>query len=74
FDDWIKARIDNRDLEALINYKKSKLSDLVAPTPDHYIPVIYSMALADGKDEIKHTYSDMLPGFSNRSFIIETKV
>ena len=70
FDDWIKARIDNRDLEALINYKKSKLSDLVAPTPDHYIPVIYSMALADGKDEIKHTYSDMLPGFSNRSFII----
>lgn len=71
FDDWIKNRIDDRDVKALIDYENNKLGKLAAPTPDHYVPVIYSMALADDKDEIRHTYSDMLPGFSNRSFIIE---
>jgi len=71
FDDWIKTKIDDRDMKALIDYKKNKLGELAAPTPDHYVPVIYSMALVDDKDEIRHTYTDMLPGFSNRSFIIE---
>jgi len=71
FDDWIKKKIDDRDVKALIDYEQNKLGKLAAPTPDHYVPVIYSMALADGKDEIRHTYSEMLPGFSNRSFIIE---
>jgi len=72
FDDWIKNRINDRDVKALINYEKSKLGNLAAPTPDHYVPVIYSMAMADDKDSIHHTFTDMLPGFSNRSFIIET--
>ncbi len=72
FEDWIKNKIDDRDVKALINYEKNKLGLLAAPTPDHYVPVIYSMALADNKDEIRHTYTDMLPGFSDRSFIIES--
>lgn len=71
FDSWIKQRIDARDLKSIINYEKNKLGLLAAPTPDHYVPLIYSMALADSRDEIIHTYSEMLPGFSNRSFIIE---
>ena len=73
FDDWIKNRIEERDIEALIAYKKNKLGQLAAPTPDHYVPIIYSLALADNKDDIRHTYAEMLPGFSNRSFIIEAK-
>jgi len=72
FDDWIKNRIDDRDVKALIDYKKNKYWELAAPTPDHYIPLIYSMALIDDKDSIRHTFTDMLPGFSNRSFIIES--
>jgi len=72
FEDWIKSKIDDRDVKALIDYEKYKFSKLAAPTPDHYVPVIYSMALADGKDEIRHTYSNMMPGFSDRSFIIES--
>lgn len=71
FDSWIKQRIDARDLKSIINYEKNKLGLLAAPTPDHYVPLIYSMALTDSGDEIIHTYSEMLPGFSNRSFIIE---
>jgi len=71
FDEWIKKKVDDRDVKALIDYKKYKLGNLAAPTPDHFVPVLYSMALADNNDEIYHTFSDMLPDFSNRSFIIE---
>ena len=74
FDDWIVQRINNRDIKSLIDYKKYELGKLAAPTPDHYLPVIYSMALIDNKDEIRHTFTDMVPGFSNRSFIIEPTV
>jgi len=72
FDDWIRERIDERDVKALIDYKKNKLGEMAAPTPDHYVPVLYAMALADDNDSIRHTFSDVLPGFSNRSFIIES--
>ena len=71
FDDWVTNKIDDRDVRALIDYEKTKLGRLAAPTPDHYVPVLYSMALADGQDQIRHTFDDMLPAFSNRSFIIE---
>ena len=74
FDDWIVQRINNRDIKSLFDYKKYELGKLAAPTPDHYLPVIYSMALIDNKDEIRHTFTDMVPGFSNRSFIIEPTV
>jgi len=74
FDEWIKDRIDDRDVKAIVDYEKNKLGQLAAPTPDHYVPVIYSMALSDNKDDIHHTYTDMLPGFSNRSFIIESNM
>ena len=72
FEDWIKNRIDDRDISALIKYDQYKFGKLAAPTPDHYVPVIYSMALADSKDEIRYTYTELLPGFSNRSFIVES--
>ncbi len=72
FDEWITKRINDRDVKALIDYKSTKLGNLAAPTPDHYVPVIYSMALVDSKDEIRHTFTEMMPGFSNRSFIIES--
>ena len=65
-------RIEDRDIKALIDYETNKLGKLAAPTPEHYVPLIYSMALADDKDEIRQTFTDMLPGFSNRSFIIES--
>jgi 4,5-DOPA dioxygenase extradiol len=60
-----------RDIKALINYDQDKHGKLAVPTPDHYIPLIYSMALSNKHDSVRHTYNEMLPGFSNRSFIIE---
>lgn len=73
FDQWVKNKIDDRDIQALLNYDTFELGRLASPTPDHYVPLIYAMALADNKDEIRHTYSDIIPAFSDRSFIIEPK-
>jgi 4,5-DOPA dioxygenase extradiol len=74
FDDWAKQKVDARDVNSLIAYEKTKLGNLAAPTPDHYLPLIYSMALLDSTDEIRHTYESLLPAFSDRSFIIESQV
>ena len=40
--------------DALINYSKQGRSfDLSIPTPDHFLPLLYGLALQDKKDEIK---------------------
>lgn len=73
YDAWIKKQIDERNLANVINYESShKLGKLAAPTPDHYVPVLYSLGLADTKDEIKYFYeaAPSMPAFSERSFII----
>lgn len=73
YDAWIKKEIDNRTVASIINYETShKLGKLAAPTPDHYVPVLYSLGLMDNKDNIRHFYEGepSLPAFSERSFII----
>ncbi len=73
YDQWIKKEIDERRINNIINYETShKLGKLAAPTPDHFVPVLYSLGLMDSKDEIKYFYegAPSLPAFSERSFII----
>ena len=73
YDAWIKKQIDERNFTNIINYENShKLGKLAAPTPDHYVPVLYSLGLTDTTDEIKYFYEGepSLPAFSERSFII----
>ncbi|MVT10663.1 dioxygenase [Chitinophaga sp. ysch24] len=73
YDAWIKQQIDTRDFNSIINYESShKLGKLAAPTPDHFVPVLYSLGLTDSKDEIKYFYEGQpsIPAFSERSFLI----
>lgn len=73
YDGWIKKQIDARNFENVIRYETSHpLGKLAAPTPDHYVPVLYSLGLTDSKDEIKYFYETgpSLPAFSERSFVI----
>lgn len=73
YDAWIKKQIDERNFANIINYETShKLGMLAAPTPDHFVPILYSLGLADSKDEIKYFYegTPSLPAFSERSLII----
>jgi 4,5-DOPA dioxygenase extradiol len=71
FDEWVKDRIHARDFKSLIEYEKHGSSaQLAVPTPDHYIPMLYSLALADKDDEIKFTYEEVFTSASMRAFKI----
>jgi 4,5-DOPA dioxygenase extradiol len=48
-----KEKIRNRDYTSLIDYKKlNAAAQLAIPTPDHYYPLLYSLALQDDQDEV----------------------
>ncbi len=73
YDLWLKKQIESRNFKDLINYTTShKYGTLASPTPDHYVPVLYSLGLVEDKDEISFFYDDgmSLPAFSERSFLI----
>lgn len=49
----MKHFIMNGDHKPLINYRsQGKAFDLAIPTPEHYLPLLYSLALKDEKDPI----------------------
>jgi len=50
--DRIKQLIRTGDSQTLISYEKLKDSRLAIPTPEHYIPLIYSLGLKTDKDPI----------------------
>lgn len=72
YDDWLRQQIAQRNYNPLIQYETShRLGKLASPTPDHYVPVLYSLGLTDHKDELAFFYeeSPRVPAFSERSFI-----
>ncbi|MGR3810393.1 dioxygenase family protein [Jiulongibacter sp. NS-SX5] len=74
YDHWLKQTIEQREFKNMVNYLDShKLGKLASPTPDHYVPVLYSLGLADRRDEIEFFYEApvAIPAFSERSFIIK---
>lgn len=49
----IKHYILNNDFQQLINYKsQGKSFDLAIPTPEHFIPLLYVLALKEGNEKI----------------------
>lgn len=73
YDEWLKSQLEARTVQNIINYKDShKLGLLAAPTPDHFVPVLYSLGLMDNKDNMEFFYEApvSLPAFSERSFIL----
>jgi len=73
YDEWIKKQIDERNFANIVNYEQShKLGKLAAPTPDHYVPVLYSLGLMDKDEPVRYFYEGgiSLPAFSERSFIV----
>ena len=71
----LKKQLDERNFTNIINYETSHtLGKLASPTPDHFVPVLYSLGLMDTKDEMEYFYegAPTIPAFSERSFIIHS--
>ncbi len=64
FDDQVKQRLVNNDHKALLNYVDlGKEALLAVPTLDHYLPMIYAVALRQKGETIKFIHE----GFQNGS-------
>jgi 4,5-DOPA dioxygenase extradiol len=70
FDEWVKNKLDQRDLQGLVTYQRAGASGpLAVPTLDHYLPLLYSAGLAQPDEEIAHTYEEVsFGGLSMRTF------
>lgn len=67
FDEIVKDRIIERDFVSLVNYEKyGRAAKLSIPTVDHYVPLLYSLALAGNSDEITFTYEEVFSSLSMR--------
>lgn len=72
FDEWAKKKISSRDFSSLINYESAgEIGKLSIPTVDHYVPMLYSLALADNDESIVYTHEEVTFGaMSMRCFRI----
>ena len=70
FDTWVGGKIASGDYAALTNYEQiGAAGSLAVPTTDHYIPMLYTLGLADGKEEVKMVYESVeYGGLSMRTF------
>lgn len=74
YDAWLKQQLEARNFKDLTNYLTShKLGKMASPTPDHYVPLLYSLGMMDPKDQLEFFYEEApsIPAFSERSFIIK---
>jgi len=73
FDAWVKRQIDGRDYAALKRIGDAGQSALLAvPTPDHYVPLLYTAAVAEPGEAVTQVYEEVCyGGMSMRTFRVE---
>ncbi len=66
-----KKYITDRNHQALIEYQKMGASAMLAiPTPDHYIPLIYTLALQDNNDSVSFFNDELVAGSLNMTSVL----
>jgi 4,5-DOPA dioxygenase extradiol len=55
FDALIAGNIDKGDYQAVVNFQKSgNLAKLAHPSYDHFLPLLYTLGMADKKDQVRY--------------------
>jgi len=63
FDEWVKDRLLDGDIDALARYQElGAVARLAAPTNDHYLPMLYAAALRTEADDVRFTYEGLEMG------------
>lgn len=66
-----KQKIADGNHKELMDYDKlNKAAKLAIPTPDHYYPLLYSLALQDKKDEISFFNDKLVGGSLNMTSVL----
>lgn len=71
FDKWSEEKIASGDHQALIAYSgMGKIAELAIPTNEHYLPLLYALALQDKKDQL-HFFNEktLMGSISMRSVL-----
>jgi 4,5-DOPA dioxygenase extradiol len=59
----VNHAIQNRDFNSLVNYEKlGKAFHNAIPTPDHYLPLLYTLGMHEKSDEIQFFNDKLLAG------------
>ena len=57
FDEMVKTKLNSQDFKALVNYEQlGSIFQLAHPTNEHYLPMLYTLGLADKTEEIKYLF------------------
>jgi 4,5-DOPA dioxygenase extradiol len=72
FDQWVADKIAAGDYQSLAQYEQTGAAGkLSVPTTDHYIPMLYTLGLSDGKEPVKQLYQSVeYGGLSMRTFVV----
>jgi 4,5-DOPA dioxygenase extradiol len=72
FDEWVKQQLDQRNFQRLVAYERAGISGpLAVPTPDHYLPLLYSVGLAQPDELVSYAHEEVsFGGLSMRTFQI----
>ena len=63
FRETINQAIATQDDKTLVHYEQlGEKADLSVPTPDHYLPLLYIMALCEPQDEITFFNDNLIAG------------
>jgi len=57
FDEMVKSKLNSQDFKALVNYEQlGSIFQLAHPTNEHYLPMLYTLGLADKTEELKYLF------------------
>jgi 4,5-DOPA dioxygenase extradiol len=57
FDDLVREKLNTHDFQSLVNYEQfGAVAQMAHPTNDHYLPMLYTLGLADKTEEVKYLF------------------